>query len=344
MENKYSSSHFEFVVDALGHRQDYFPGTGGNISYKTDNGVMFIKASGKRISHMLDEDGVVPLMYQDVKDYFHTTIPTTVGEKESGELILSLVHKNALGRPSIETGFHTLLSDAVIHSHSAYANMLTCAVTFKENVDTLFLGSSIPYMSIGYAKPGYYLTHLFLDKVKKLSSRPKVIFMKNHGLVVSAPTLEDAVRLHEDVNERIKNYFGFEEGIYPRANLVHVHDMCSVSNTPFLQEFVKNNITIFENINDYILFPDLTVFCQDIVVSSDSSSSAKIIVNNHTGKIIYKTTKKEAHAIEENLIAFAFLTTYMKEHNLRPVYISHQEADSIRNMEQEKYRKRLLEG
>jgi ribulose-5-phosphate 4-epimerase/fuculose-1-phosphate aldolase len=343
MDTRTFGNHFTDVVASLGGKQEYFPGTGGNVSYKTDDGVMFIKASGKRISHMNEEDGVVPLMYSDVKEYFHATQKHEDGEKESSDLILSLVHSEAQGRPSIETGFHTLLSNAVIHSHSAYVNMLACSRTFETSIDTLFLGSHIPYMSIGYAKPGYYLTHIFLDKVKKLSSRPKVIFMKNHGVVVSADTLEDAIRLHEDVNTVIKKYFGFTDSMYPKGNLVHLHDMCSVSNTAFLQEFVKNNVTIFEHINDYILFPDLTVFCQDIVVTSDTSADAKIVINKHTGKIVYKTSKKEAHCIEENLIAFAFLMTYMKEHNLQPVYISKEDADSIRNMEEEKYRKRLLE-
>lgn len=337
-----NASLFDVVVEALGHRQDYFPGTGGNISFKLEDGVMFIKASGKRISHMKEEDGVVPLLYHEIKEHFHTTTPSSEGEKKSTELILSLVDKKAKGRPSIETGFHTLLPQAVIHSHSAYANMLTCSSSFEKLMETVFLGSDVPYMSIAYAKPGYYLTHLFLERVRKLSSRPKVIFMKNHGIVVSSTTLQEAIQLHEKVNEQIKKYFHFKDDIYPSSNLVEVHEMCSVSDTPFLQEFIRNNINLFKNINDYILFPDLTVFCQDIVVTSDVSTNAKIIVDPATGRIIYKTKSKEAYCIEENLIAFAFLMTYMKEHHLRPVYISQEEADSIRNMEQEKYRKRII--
>lgn len=337
------NNYFDAVIESLGARQEYFPGTGGNISLKLEDGTMLIKASGKRIIHMKEEDGVVALTYEDIKDYFHTTLPTEMGEKESGERIQSSVHKNSPGRPSIETGFHTLLSQAVIHSHSAYVNMLTCSTSFEMLVDTLFLGSPISYLCISYAKPGYYLTHLFLDKVRRISAKPKVIFMQNHGIVVTASTLEDAILLHEEVNTRIKNYFGFNGSEYPPGSLTHTSDQYSVSNTALLRDFVSNNIEIFENINDYILFPDLTVFCQDIIVTDDSKSLAKICINKKTGEILYNTTKKEAHCIEENLIAFAFLSMYMKEHNLTPVYISEEEADSIRNMEQEKYRKRLLE-
>ncbi len=336
------NNYFEEVVKKIGHRQDYFPGTGGNISFKLDNGTMLIKASGKRISHMTEEEGLVSLSYLDIKEHFHSTLPSEEGEKESGEIIATSVHKNSLGRPSIETGFHALLSNATIHSHSVYVNMITCSTSFESLIDTIFLGSSIAYLSISYAKPGYYLTHLFLDKVRRLSTRPRVIFMKNHGVVVTAPTFEEAIQLHEEVNDRIKAYFGFTDSDYPVGNLAHRDELSSISKTTLLTNFVRDNIEIFENINDYILFPDLTVFCQDIVVTNDTTVSAKIVINKVTGELTYNTTKKEAHCIEENLVAFAFLFTYMKEHNLRPVYISEEEADSIRNMEQEKYRKALL--
>lgn len=337
-----TSNHFDDLVNSLGHRQDYFPGTGGNVSLKFDDGRMLIKASGKRISHMKNNDGVVGLSYVIIKDYFHSVLPHENGEEESGELISSTIHSTFEGRPSIETGFHALLPHAVIHSHSVYVNMFACSTVFEQIADTLFLGSPIPYLSIAYAKPGYHLTHLFLEKVKRLSARPKVIFMKNHGVVVSAPTLIDAIQLHEDVNDRIMKYFGFTLDDYPKGSLMHLSDICSVSKCTFLRDFAQKNIEIFEKINEYILFPDLTVFCQDILVTDDMSQKAKIVISKQTGEITYNTTKKEAHCIEENLIAFAFLCTYMKEHHLTPLYISEKEADSIRNMEQEKYRKMLL--
>lgn len=336
-------NYFEDIVTALGSRQEYFPGTGGNISLKLEDGTMLIKASGKRVLHMNEEDGIVPLYYNEIKEFFHLVELFEEGEKESDAVIQRSLCGSVKGRPSIETGFHTLLSSAVIHSHSVYVNMLTCASSFEMLVDTLFLGSDIPYMNLAYAKPGYYLTHLFLDKVKKLSGRPKVIFMKNHGIVVTASTLEDAILLHEEVNERIRKYFGLQGEEYLKGELFHYNDTCSVSKTALLNDFVFSNISIFEMINNYILFPDLTVFCQDIVIADRGATEAKIVIDTKTREIIYNTTKKEAHCIEENLVAFAYLMTKMKENHLRPVYISEEEADSIRNMEQEKYRKRLLQ-
>ncbi len=336
------TNYFEYVVKAIGHRQDYFPGTGGNISFKIDSETMYIKASGKRITHMNEEDGVVSLRYQPIKEYFYTVPVQQEGESFSNALIMDSLYPYTVGRPSIETGFHTLLSDAVIHSHSAYVNLLTCGTQFEKMIETIFLGSGISYLSISYAQPGYFLTHLLRDKVMKLSGKPKVIFMKNHGVVVSAKTLEEAVSLHEEVNNRIMHYFSLTGHEYPKGDLCHESETRSISRTPLLRAFVMSNMHIFENIDEYILFPDLTVFCQDIFVTRDVTFPSKIIINKETGDIIYNTTKKEAHCIEENLIAFVFLLKYMKEHYITPEYISRKEADSIRNMEQEKYRKMLL--
>ena len=35
---------------------------------------------------------------------------------------------------------------------------------------------------------------------------PQVIFMENHGLVVTADSADDCIALHEDVNETIRNF------------------------------------------------------------------------------------------------------------------------------------------
>ena len=339
-----TTNYFNEVVEVLGSRQDYFPGTGGNISLKVEGGAMLIKASGKRISHMNDESGVVTLAHDAIREHFRTTLPSKEDEKISGDLISTSVHAGAPGRPSIETGFHTLLaSSAVIHSHSVYVNLFACSSSFEKIAETIFLGSNIPYLCISYAQPGYYLTHLFLEKVIRLSSSPRVIFMKNHGVVVCAPTLREAISLHEEVTKRSRYYFSMDHLLYPSGILVHQGDLRSESKTQVLHDFIVANMSIFENIHQYILFPDLTVFCQDIYVTNDITFPAKVLIHKETGEVIYNTTKKEAHCIEENLIAFVFLMTYMQEHNLQPTYISQAEADSIRNMEQERYRKLLLQ-
>lgn len=338
-----SSKYFADAISLLGDRQDYFPGTGGNISLKLQDESMLIKASGKRIIHMNEEDGVVSLSYLTVRKFYVTVGQSKVAEKESSIIVMDAVDKASLGRPSIETGFHALLSGAVIHSHSVYVNIFACSSSFEKIAETIFMGTGISYLCIGYAMPGYYLTQLFLDRAEKLSNAPRVIFMKNHGVVISAPTMMEAIALHELVTEKISFYFGCTPDEYPRATLQHLDDGSSKSSTSFLVSYVFQHIDVFKNIQDHILFPDLTVFCNDIVIAGNDNLLARILFNTDTNEIVYRTTKKEAHCIEENLIAFAFLYNMIQNHNLHPVFISEQAAQNIRNMEQEKYRKMLLE-
>lgn len=334
---------FRHVVASIGNNQAYFPGTGGNVSLKVGD-VMLIKASGKRIIHMNEKDGVVSLHHTPVISFFSNDVVNDEGEKESLKLINSLVRSGSTGRPSIETGFHTFLGTAVIHSHSAYVNMLTCSTSFEQLVETIFFGKDITYMCLPYAKPGYHLTHTLLSVAQHLSHRPRVFFMQNHGVIVSAETMEDAVALHEKINTYILRYFSLDHTHYPRSSLKHLGDAFSESATPFLHTFVREESHLFGSIEEHILFPDLSVFCDDVAIVEHFSNECthKMTIERSTGKIRYMASNQEAHCIEENLVAYAFLMHYLKIHHLRPVFISKDAVGHIRNMEQERYRKMLL--
>ncbi|MEN9880950.1 MAG: hypothetical protein RLZZ308_133 [Candidatus Parcubacteria bacterium] len=336
-------SYFSYIVEKIGNNQAYFPGTGGNVSFKIGD-VMFIKASGKRVLNMNEDDGVISLSHKPVTQFFFETPKSEEGESISNDLIRKLVHEGQLGRPSIETGFHTLLGSVVIHSHSAYVALFACTLQFQNVVETIFFGTPYKYICLPYAKPGYHLTHTLLDAVRNISGKPRVFFMQNHGLIVSAQTEEDAVLLHEEVNQKIRDYFSLSVNDYPKAELFHLEGDISESGTQFLIDFVASHIHLFASIEEHIIFPDLSVFCDDIeIVDSFSECVHKVTIERITGKVRYKTNEQEAQCIEENLVAYAFIMSYMKKHHLSPFYISKNEVGHIRDMEQEKYRKFLLQ-
>lgn len=334
---------FLHIVTSIGNNQAYFPGTGGNVSLKVGD-MILIKASGKRIVHMNEAGGVVGLRHAPVVTFFSNDTVSDEGEQESSKLINSVVQSGYTGRPSIETGFHTFLGIAVIHSHSAYINLLTCSTSFEQLVETIFFGKDITYMCLPYAKPGYHLTHTLLSVAKNLSHRPRVFFMQNHGVIVSAETMEEAVMLHEKINNYVLAYFSLTHAQYPRSTLRHFGDFFSESATPFLQMFVREKFHLFESIEEHILFPDLSVFCDDVEIVDyfGGDCTHKVTIEKSTGKIRYRASNQEAHCIEENLVAYAFLMRYLDVHHLRPVFISKDAVGHIRNMEQERYRKMLL--
>jgi ribulose-5-phosphate 4-epimerase/fuculose-1-phosphate aldolase len=336
---------FSLVVEKIGNDQAYFPGTGGNVSFKIDDSIMFIKSSGKRVANMTDEDGSVALKYNPIKNFFYTDILSAEGERVSMTTIKASVIESYTGRPSIETGFHALLGAAVIHSHSFFVNVLTCSQDFEMIVETIFFGSQISYSCIPYAKPGYYLTHAIVEKTKHLSQKPRVFFMKNHGVIVSAETMEEALVLHERINSRIKAYFSLDYFIYPKAAIVLVEEGIWESCNNFLVQFICSHSSTFSSFEEFILFPDLSVFCEDInVVDVFDDCNHKITIEKSTGRIRYRANLYEAECIEENLVAYACTVSTIRKHHLNPCYISKDSIGHIRNMEQEHYRKRLLKN
>ncbi|MEN9552351.1 MAG: hypothetical protein RI935_728 [Candidatus Parcubacteria bacterium] len=337
------NNFFSSVVERIGGDQAYFPGTGGNVSLKIDDSIMLIKASGKRVADMKDEGGSVALNYNPIKDFFYTDILSAEGERASMETINVSIIKSHTGRPSIETGFHALLGTAVIHSHSFFVNILTCSQDFEILVETIFFGSRISYSCIPYAKPGYYLTHSIVEKTKYLSQKPRVFFMKNHGVIVSAETMEEALILHESINSKIKTYFSLDDFIYPKAAIVLVEEGLWESRNDVLIRFICSHLSIFASFEEFILFPDLSVFCEDIhVVDVFDDCKHKITIEKSTGCIRYRANLYEAECIEENLIAYVCTVSSIKKHHLNPCYILKDAIGHIRNMEQEHYRKLLL--
>jgi ribulose-5-phosphate 4-epimerase/fuculose-1-phosphate aldolase len=332
------------VVDTLGSRQDYFQGTGGNVSLKVNDAQMVIKSSGMRIKDMVTDTGVVTVAHTTISKYFYDDIDCA-REAEGNAVIQQSVTTHTKMRPSIETGFHTLLHTAVIHSHSVYVNLLTCSSDFVFLVNKLFLGRGISYSVIVYATPGYFLTHKVKEALALTTRCPHVVFLKNHGVIVSADTLDDAIILHETVNEIVRTYFSLHTD-YPRAQLRHIQDGVSQSATVYMKDFVQHNKDYFLHIQDCMLFPDLVVFCRDMLVLDTGDrlkKQAKIVVDLQEGTITYYTNNKEAHIIEENLVAWAYLLTEMKKHTLKPVFIGEQEARVLDELESEKYRKKLIQ-
>jgi rhamnose utilization protein RhaD (predicted bifunctional aldolase and dehydrogenase) len=336
-----TNTQFTELVEAIGNNQAYFQGTGGNISLKINEHEMLIKASGTRVKDMATQLGLVKVLYSSIRAYFNESTKEVVPNE--GETIIknSIVLPNDK-RPSIETGFHAILGNAVIHSHSVYANILTCSLYFPILVKEIFGTTTINYKIVEYATPGHALTQKVKEVIGTDTITPVVIFMKNHGVIVSARTLDEVLELHEKVTDTIKKYFNLQIE-YPVAKLQHLESGESISSTPFLLEFLKNKGEYFSTIHDKILFPDLTVFCKDLLVTNDMEYTSKIIVNPEEGIILYNTNKKEAHIIEENFVTWAYLLTTMEELQLVPEFISRSESEVIENLESEKYRKMMTQ-
>ncbi|NLX76873.1 MAG: class II aldolase [Clostridiaceae bacterium] len=338
----------ERISQAAGRSPDLVQGGGGNTSVKLDDSLMAVKASGYKLSDITTTDGYVVVNYKNIRDY-HERVDLskdTDYEKESGEFVRSnVVPMEGLKplRPSVEAGFHSVLLKNVIHTHPVYSNIICCCENGRELVDEIFRDKEYGYIWIPYINPGFMLTLAIMKEVSNHISEkvsfPKVIFMENHGLVVTADTASECIGLHEEVLQTIRDYFNIT-GPYPEVAVEPLQDGTFRSKTPYLKEYFKErelSVSFFENT---VLYPDQMVYLGGNI--SVNGSDNKLNINTETGEIIYRTNEKEALTMEETLMGFIYVVENIRKNNLKIKTMSSSETDFIKNWESEKYRKSLL--
>lgn len=338
----------ERISQAAGKSADLVQGGGGNTSVKLDDNLMAVKASGYKLKEITTTDGYVVVDYKKIKEY-HEQVDLSKDidyEKESGEFVRSnVVPMEGLKqlRPSVEAGFHSALLRHVIHTHPVYSNIVCCSENGRQLVDEIFKDREYGFIWIPYINPGFMLTLAIMGEVSnhvlEKGKFPKVIFMENHGLVVTADTASECIELHEEVLNSIRDYFNITEP-FPNVAVEALQDGTFRSKTQYLKDFFKGKNLSASFFEDTVLYPDQMVYLGGNI--SVNGSDSKMNINTETGEIIYKTNEKEALTMEETLMGFIYVIENISKNNLKIKTMSNKETDFIRNWESEKYRKSLL--
>ena len=216
------------ISQGIGKNIAYVQGGGGNTSVKIDETRLAIKASGYLLKDVSETDGYCIVDYQAICSYLETP---DMDEDLFTQKIKSFVIETNV-RPSIETGFHALLGDVVIHSHSVYTNLLTCSKEGETIVSEFFPEA----LWVDYVNPGRDLTLAIKESLKQ-KPNASTIFLQNHGLIVSSDVSDEALYMHEHINKHIKDY-------------LNVNDFQFNEDIPFDVDFIKN----------HVLFPDQVVY------------------------------------------------------------------------------------
>ena len=322
-----------------GDRVDYTQGGGGNTSVKKD-GVMLIKASGYRLIDITENTAFVAVDKEKIENYYQSVDLSIKKdyEKESAEIskssVIAMDGIETL-RPSVEVGFHAILKKYVIHTHSVYANIITCSVEGESLAEKLFSDKDFGYIFMPYINPGFELTLAMKTKienyVKEKGKFPEVIFMKNHGLVVTADYLERVKAINTDVNETIRKYFKIEDA-FRSVDLVEV-DGGYRSNTKTVLDFVSKNGLTKALLDEKPLYPDQLVYLNNILAFSPETLTIK------DGTVEYRADLKKATTLEETLFAYLFVIESIKKAGLTVSTMNEKEVDFINNWEAEKYRR-----
>ena len=196
-------SHF------YGSDKEFILAGGGNISYKNSRR-MWIKASGISLSS-ITRDGFVPLRRDKLNEISSKKYSTDTDEHEKQvkhDLYLSKVNPDDPLRPSVETSLHNLINYAyVVHLHPTLINGLLCSNNSARLI-LEFFGPEALY--IPYTDPGYTLFKKTMKELndyrKKYEMDPVMIFLENHGVIVSNDDPDEIRKTYDNIIKTINNH------------------------------------------------------------------------------------------------------------------------------------------
>jgi len=322
------------ISKAVGDRVDYIQAGGGNTSVKFDERIMAVKASGYQLSETTEDKGYITVDYPKIKKFYDEANPNDGKDYDKLSLEVSLDAVKLLDgmedrRPSVEVGFHAFMERCVIHSHSVYINIMCCAGEGEELADKIFGGSGISYAYVPYVNPGFLLAYTikqaYDDYREENGQPPKVVFMQNHGVVVCDDDPEEAIALHEKVNDMIRDYFKPSEFCMPALKK---EGEGFANDSEFLKNWTAGKKEFIRGLR---LYPDQLLY---VTMYFDTITK----IDDESGDIAYDTTEKMASLIEDTLAGAAYVVSEIEKAGLKLSQMSKKDADFITNWESEKYK------
>lgn len=362
--NTYSYLLFEYVrmSKTAGSRNDYVQGGGGNTSIKFDKRLMAIKASGFRLDQITQDHAYAVLDYAELSNFYLRTDRATLDDAEAaGSACAKATIQKIDGlpqlRPSVEAGFHSILDTFVLHTHPVYANLAACSVEGAAIAADVLADLSESHAFVPYINPGAELTFIIgqaREATKEKTGRtPAILFMQNHGLIITGKDADTCLALNDEVNRRIAVAYGVCEADWPKVELsVGETDDLWVSATPWLADKLLTTDWDLGFFTKQALYPDQLVFLsgqigvheQGSLASALASSvalPAKCTIFRETGEVYYACKRAEAQTIEETLCAIFFIIGTIEQAGLTLCTMDEAGKEFISGWESEKYRKNL---
>jgi rhamnose utilization protein RhaD (predicted bifunctional aldolase and dehydrogenase)/NAD(P)-dependent dehydrogenase (short-subunit alcohol dehydrogenase family) len=297
-----------------GSQKEYVIAGGGNTSFKTDD-KLWVKASGFALA-TIGEEGFAVMDRSKLASISVNEYSADPFERESqikDDLAEATITKGK--RPSVETSFHNAINyKFVVHLHPTAVNGIMCSNQAEAMVKKVF-GEEAVY--IPYIDPGYILFKAVETKIIDFRAEkgydPKIILLQNHGIFVSADTIQEIISIYNTIIANIEKQVKIpvDETVLPVAG--HVTEVVpairaivsatglktiKVSNSVLVERFNRDAAS-FEKVN-YPFTPDLIVYCKSKYVYVEEVSSTEATIeafktkfeqfvssNNYTPKVVF---------------------------------------------------------
>lgn len=240
----------------LGKDRLLVQGAGGNISWK-EGGMLWVKGSGKWLANADREDIFLPvdlIKLQNAITQKNFDIKPQVLVCNEGQNL----------RPSIETVLHALMPQKIIiHLHAidvlSYLVSKDCEISLQKLLAMSKDMHQINSIFVEYHKPGPELAQAIHKKLRA-NAVANVVFLKNHGIVIGAESIEAICALLKSINiicTPKQKPLNINHTINPHVSASHEY-------IPFADnqaQALATNPDLYKRLHtDWVLFPDHAVF------------------------------------------------------------------------------------
>jgi len=366
----------------FGRDLDAVQAGGGNTSVKIDAGRMYVKASGATL-RTADQKSFLLVGTEETIKILDDPSIALMGADQRDRMVSERMKEVVIDgpglRPSIETFLHALLGKFVVHVHPVYVNALTCAENGMVTAERLFQGK-INYLWVAYESPGYPLGVLVKNGVDEFVSihgvKPEIIFLQNHGVILSAENESNFYSLYENMISKLKNYCGDLDITHEDVDhktltgtfLDKIKQAYQSAGCPSrmlcpVRSPVINSFFQLPGVRSLVaggaLYPDQIVYCGESPLFLEEASTdeewvssfkefirtsgyaPKVIVYKDQDVILAGETQGEIDAIEDVLEAHLKTLLLIKKKDT-PLFLPAEKASYIAHWESEKYRRKLM--
>lgn len=347
-----NDSIFEMIKDFVhlskyaGMREDLVQAGGGNSSVKIDGSTMLIKASGYQLAELTLTSGYSTIDYASITEAFNNCVDVDALSEEEGKKILASALKEG-GRPSIETFLHAITSTYTIHTHPILVNVLMARKDAQVIVSELFPEA----VFVPYATPGIELAKAYFKALKgwNLGSR-QVIFLQNHGLVVSGKDEKEVVRINEEVIFKIEDYLGLRRLFEPYHIVSQIWDLFPekviwrVTDSNVLDVYKSKGLWKHQFCPDCIVFLGKKIWSPVNIDNEElfdfkSQYGDPIIIEWSGNLYIVAASVKKAMEVQSVLSFSAQVMSQVKDEDCN--FLSNQEQNFLLHWDAEKYRQNI---
>ena len=211
---------------------------------------------------------------------------------------------------------------------------------------------------IDYQTPGIFLAKEFFDKFLKLENPQKtnIVFLKNHGLIVSGKNMDEVIELHESILETLENKLKVNMQAYKNSTFLfkklenfienNIVYLCENSR---IKNFIENNS--IKDVN-YCFSPDSLIYCNKKILLLNKDDDMLEVIKSHNLKygnfhVVYFENElyivapnvKKAKEIE-SVLSFNLQVLKLNK-NDEMDFLTEEEQNFLLNWDSEKYRKNL---